>query len=208
MKIKFVTGFFVVVCIVGCAPKGEARYKMISGDKSPLSINDAAKTNPGTSIDADKELEFEINEEDKVLVENNIYASYKLFSFNNIHKGKFQIEIGSLCDCLGINKYILIPKLFIIDSTVTIHALQPFQISYLESTWTLPARLRFWYETNLEAGEFKILICADNSDVDQPVAQILPKGLIPLSGPGAVIMRKDVNFTSYPFGKMILKIME
>lgn len=105
---------------------------------------------------------WEIGPSQPLMAQGDHLTNYRLFSFQ-LHQGqKYSVHVGALCDCFGLNKYIIKPYAVVIGSNG--QALTP----PFMSEWETEAGVTWAGVAGID-GTAYLLVAADNHLLSQPI---------------------------------------
>lgn len=144
-----------------------------------------------------QDIKTEISLKDPVIQFDNIQSNYKIFTFHVERKSYCQIDLRSLADPFGFNKYILYPVAYLFDMSGNVISPKSIRIEQSDPGWILPANMHLVWEGMLQKqGTYYFLVTADNRMIGHGVAIFWGNGIVPV---------KNI-LKSYPTGKIIIKL--
>jgi len=195
------------VTVSSCASNGNLVYSNISNTQTSVTPIEASRKDTSLSISTGEEIEIEITESDNILLNNNIYGNFKVISLVTPDPQSLTIVIRSLCDCFGYNKYILVPNIRIFNANQDALDITLVERQVLTPDDSFPASILYRYNSkNIPSGKYKIVIWADNSNLNKNIAELQGSALMPIGGNVYIPIDSKYNITSYPLGKLILGI--
>jgi hypothetical protein len=154
----------------GCAATRtpHEQYSAVLAAATPISTNDLQAIENATALplQPDRILETRITTDDPRIEKNDVQANYKIFEIQGNANTRYTIELRSLCDCWGLDKFILYPIARILDRYGSIINEEFVDISLRDADWNHPVNIRLVME-----GEFKkndthyLLVSAYNDNV-------------------------------------------
>lgn len=137
----------------------------------------------------------ELDENDGTIQLNGYGSYYKVFELQE--SGAKQFEVNAVCSCLGFDKRILVPALYLFSAQGKLVPATSTKYKITPPSGFTPMRLTL--DARVDAGNPKyILVAADNSNPDSTVESIVVKEL---PGGSPVL---NLQIRSYPVGKFQL----
>ena len=155
-------------CVNSTARTPYEQYELVQAAATPVSINDiqAIKNSVALILQPEQPVQTEITSNDSKIEKNNIQANYKIFEFQGEAHSRYTIELRSLCDCFGLDKFILYPIARILDQNGHVVNNDPIDISLSDSDWNYPVNILMVWEGEFEKSEkYYVLVSAYNDNV-------------------------------------------
>lgn len=194
----FLFTIFTIPLLESCKAKANLRYNQKVENEYSILIDSLApaKSNnltlgevkKGRIDKKDPKLHYY---SDSLVTKQKIVSSFDDFTIDIKGAGDYIIEVESLCNCVGFNKFLFIP-LVKIQSESQIVNKELIGTSMLEETWTLPARLiRAWKFKIDKPSSLSILLYTDNSRLDETLEK--SSSLEPYGPYGYTYISTEIN---------------
>lgn len=160
--------FSLTACATSSSRNPYAQYKAVQQSTTQLAFNDAqAITNAvAVILPPEQPVKAEITPADPKIQHDRIQSNYKMFKFQGTKNSLYTIEIRSLCDCWGLDKFILYPVARLLDKNGNILNENPVGISLRNPDWNYPVNIRMVWEGEFdESGFYYLLVSAYNDNV-------------------------------------------
>ena len=155
-------------CVTSTARNPYEQYMVVQAAATPVSINDiqAIKNSAALILQPEQPVKTEITSKDSKIEKNNVQSNYKIFELQGEAHSRYTIELRSLCDCFGLDKFILYPIARILDQNGHVIDNDPVDISLSDSDWNYPVNIRMVWEGKFEKSEkYYLLVSAYNDNV-------------------------------------------
>jgi hypothetical protein len=163
---------FLAISLTACATSSSRnpykQYKAVQESATQVAFNDAqAITNAvAVNLHPEQPIKAEITPADPKIQHDSIQSNYKIFKFQGIKHSLYTIEIRSLCDCWGLDKFILYPVARVLDKHGNILNENPVNISLSNPDWNYPVNIRMVWEGEFdESGFYYLLVSAYNDNI-------------------------------------------
>lgn len=192
----------MVSLLNACAttPAPEKQYEAVKVGAKQVAMNnlEALKYAVPITLLPGQDIKTKISLKDPVIQFGNIQSNYKIFTFHVDRKLSYcQIDLRSLSDPFGFNKYILDPVAYLFDVSGNVISHKSIRIEQSYPTWTLPGNIHVVWEGMLQKqGTYYFLVTADNRMVGHGVAIFWGSGIVPVK----CILK------SYPTGTIIIRL--
>ena len=206
------TLYGLLVCVylaAGCATRPSDSYATLLSTTSVESVDSILRSpRDGKLLEPGVEQKVTISQQESVAEHAGVRGNYLLLQFRSVKPGEVKLHVESICDCLGLEKYVVLPKLFL--ATATGSRVAPVLLSQiaLEPTMSKRARVQSTWLVDLPAaGTYTVMLMADNSRVGQVVASLA--GTMSISGgvPGVLFtVPSRYELTIYPLGNLVVKV--
>ena len=194
--------------LTGCVQNPTKTYSELQQSTRVLSLRQAlSRGGSQPEIRRGTEQRFRISGESGLVEEGGVRGNFEIIEFKKDDQGPVRITVQSLCDCFGFNKYVMVPKIYLADATGALVYVEP-QRSYVASpTWGKPASvISSWYAANLSVGKYKLLVMADNSQIENKLTGPTNTS-VSVVGRGTVVAETYTTvLTAHPFGEFDLRI--
>lgn len=147
-------------CTLGVAKQYErvrsSATALARTDAEALRLVESRRLEPGAAISTTIDLD------DARLQKGDTIANYELFAFAAKEGTRYVVELRSLCDCFGIDKYVLYPDAYLLDTDGNVLEITP-QVSFVAGGWSRPVHIRMRWTTIAPRSEtVYLLVRADN----------------------------------------------
>jgi hypothetical protein len=205
----FVSLTFAGAVLSGCATTPSDSYSTLLAAPSAVSIDAvlrSQRTAPDLRMGVDHQLT--ISQQDPVAEHAGVRGSFQTLQIRPTKSGPVTVQVESICDCLGLEKYVLLPKLFIASTGGAFIETRLLSQAALDPTMGKRARvLSVWTADLPAAGTYTLLIMADNARVGQTTASMSSTSSIYGGVPGVVIpVASTYQLKVYPFGSLVVKV--
>lgn len=154
------TSLIATGCTVGVAKQ----YARVRSSATALARTDAEalrlvaprRLEPGATISTTIDLD------DARLQKGDAIANYELFAFAAEEGTRYVVDLRSLCDCFGIDKYVLYPDAYLLDTDGNVLEIPP-QVTFVAGGGSRPVHIRMSWSTIAPRSEtVYLLVRADN----------------------------------------------
>lgn len=186
IKLSILIISIAAIINTGCKSAAIVRYDKKLSESNSINIENVVFENP-KAIKLNESYKYHLSESDKSLSYidslKSINSFYHTLKSNFIRPGRYQIEILSLCNCFGFNKFVFIPMIEIPNKK---HSITLTESEVLNENWKYGWRIRKVWEVQTKlSGNLEIVLYSDNSGLDQKLEKstsITPLVLGGLSG--------------------------
>lgn len=208
MRLTALLPMVSALLLTGCVQNPTKTYSELQQSTRVLSLKQALTLGsshsaalPGT------ERRFRISGESGLVEENGLRGNFEIIEFKKDGQGPVRINVQSLCDCFGFNKYVMVPKIFLADATGALVNVESLRSYVASPTWSKPASvISGWYVANLNGGRYKLLVMADNSQIENKLTGPTDSS-VSVVGRGVVVAESYTTvLTAHPFGEFDLWI--
>ncbi len=192
---------FFMGLLVGCAANPEKMYAEISQSDRAVAYDSVDVIKKASAIELPKTIHgmsfkresFHITAEDPVIDFGDYKSNYKLFAFHLNANDTFRISVMSLCQCLGFDKRILVPKTYVIDEQASPVAIESSE--RMDSLGSISYGIKGKVS---QTGTYYLVVAANNSSLGSGVSteETMMDGYKPT---GIMISNK-----SNPYGKVMV----
>lgn len=166
------TAIFIALSLTACTTSPSRnpheQYEAVLNAPTQVVYNDkqAIKGAVALSLQPEQVFKSEITPSDPKIQHNNIQSNYKVFLLQGSKHSQYTIELRSLCDCWGLDKFILYPVARILDRYGNIINDNPASISLSNPDWNYPVNIRMVWEGEFkESGPYYFLVSAYNNKI-------------------------------------------
>ena len=192
----------------GCATTPSESYARLATTTNASSVDSAFRLQGSTqSLQAGVDLELRITDQNPVVEHDGVRGNFQRIELRPSSSGSITIQVESLCDCLGFEKYAVIPKLFLASTNGTPVEARLTSRRSLQPAFIKPARiLSVWKVDVAVAMPYTAIVMADNSRVGQPIVTMTSPSSIYGGVPGVFIATtSEYQLKAYPFGKLTIR---
>ena len=157
-------------CVSSTARTPYEQYQVVQAAATPVSINDmqAIENSAALILQPEQPVKTEITSNDSKIEKNNVQSNYKIFEFQGEADSRYKIELRSLCDCFGLDKFIMYPIARILDQNGHVVNNSPVDISLSDPDWNYPVNIRMVWEGEFEKSDkYYVLVSAYNDNVGE-----------------------------------------
>ncbi len=205
--VKFSVAFagFVLV-LAGCAQTPVAVYETIKERKNVVTLEEASKDQVGAfKVSLQSTQSFEISSTSKVLDDGQFQASFQMFEFVVDSERPVNISVQSMCDCFGLSKYVMVPRIHVAIEGGQKSKVFPRSRTAKPSGWDPASIVSTWSTEPLKPGRHFLLIYADNRSLAASVADFADSSVMP-AGKFFIPTTSSYSLEAHPFGKFKLRI--
>lgn len=169
--IKNMPILIILMLIFSCVSTSDDQYiklTIIPESQIVKTLQDAIQNTESSTIPIGDTISSEIGESDPVIslgTKDKYRSNYKLYRFNGKENEIYSVEINTLCDSLSVNKEIMFPLLFIMDSDGNIlkhHTMATYET--LTSNISGLSQIYSYQEMySPVSGYYYIMVVSDNS---------------------------------------------
>lgn len=163
---------FVATIAIGCA--GTGSWERLGGIpprdvvQSPRAAVQSAKPVP---LERGQRTPLKLTHSDRVVRIGATRSYFKVVSLSVDSPRTVRIQVTSMCDCFGFNKYLVVPLIEMFDSNGQDVALPSPDVESEQADMSNPLRLvATWMFPVPAAGTYRILVAADNARAGSTVA--------------------------------------
>jgi hypothetical protein len=193
----------------GCATKPSDSYAALLSTTRVEPVDSILRSpRDGQLLELGVEHKVAISQQEFVTEHAGVRGNYQLLQLRSVKPGGVKLHVESICDCLGLEKYVVLPKLFLATNTGS--QVAPVLLSQLALEPTMSKRARVqstWLVDLPAAGTYTVMLMADNSRVGQVVASLA--GTTSISGgvPGVLLtVPSKYDLKIYPFGNLVVRV--
>ena len=160
----------LALSLTACTTPGDPynQYKVVQERETPVALDDrqaisnavTLKLPPGQRVKA------EITPDDPKIQHKSTQSNYKVFALQGKKGSRYTVELRSLCNCWGLDKFILYPVARILDEAGNIINNNPVNISLREPDWNYPVNIHMLWEGMFdEDGLYYFLVSSYNDNI-------------------------------------------
>lgn len=164
---------YTILCliVISCKTLPEGNYaKILSKKNSSKTISEIIKSDSCMLLSTNLEYNSRLELTDSIIQINDdgtYLSNYKLFKTYGIEGKKYLVTLYGLCDCFGYRKYMINPKLILVDKEGVIIDIKPIKNETVMLTNPYSNTLPFHIDNEWEyilprSGEYKIIVYSDN----------------------------------------------
>lgn len=146
----------------------EIVYESVKTSGSPIAENDQQAINNATALQLvpGERLKTELTADDPRYQGQYSLANYKLFRFSAPEVSEYRIELRTLCNCFGLDKFIVYPVARVIDSKGTTINDEWSYVGLQNPDWSYPVNILAVWEGSVDAaGDYYFLVHAYNDQI-------------------------------------------
>jgi hypothetical protein len=194
----------LVACLIlttACATKPPSA-SILNSFNSPErldSLQVAAQSSP-LRVAPSAELSTSLDASSRVVAYDTFRSFYRTVEVDAQNNGRVAFTVKSICSCLGFDKRVAVPIVLAFDATGRSLNLSDIHYEVQKPSGITPLRVVLSGQVQtLGSTKFRLLLLADNSQVDSPVQKIRL-----LNQYGSPVMNLEI--LSYPTGEMTLAV--
>lgn len=198
--------------VAGCSTGPKTALAELGSAPKVYTLEEAA-TDALPSVTIDGPMPFELGEQSPVLDANGVLASFQRITVETQSDGPISVEVQSYCNCVGLVKYVMVPRLFLVDSQGEMTELKVMSRRSLDANPSFkaseakPASLLSVWSPNLAPGAHSLVVVADNQTVGTKVAKLSLDGMMPLDA-ALISMAGGISMVTHPYGKFEVRVVK
>ncbi|MBB3169441.1 hypothetical protein [Simiduia aestuariiviva] len=195
MKTKAIVILMFVIILAGCARNHPAPsltnnpQDSIISEFGSINVLKSAKVNV-LPLESKK---YSIQPHDPIVNFGEYMSNYKVFSMDLAEGDTFNVDITSICSCIGLNKRILVPRAYVVNADGNV--IETMASKYRSELSFVGYSLSGTVKTE---GMYFLVVAANNSNPGKPVAMdtVQVNGYIPTG--------IRISNNSSPYGQMFI----
>lgn len=195
MKTKAILFSIFVIILAGCARNHPPPSLTNNPQNSVISEFGSIDVLKSAKVDV-LPLEgkkYSIQPHDPIVNFGEYMSNYKVFSMDLSEGGSFNVDITSICSCVGLNKRILVPRAYVVNADGNV--IETKASKYRAELSFVGYSLSGTVKTD---GKYYLVVAANNSNPGKPVAMdtVQVNGYIPTG--------IRISNNSSPYGRLII----
>lgn len=188
-----------IIFLAGCKASPERAASVLDDAARVYSLEEAFLLAPST-VEVGVDRRLAIAESSPLVSVEEGNSGFQRLQLTAQRAQRLRIEVQSFCDCIGLGKYIMVPRLFLKDHQGVVVESPLLMRRYRKPGWVDNASIVSAWEVQLQKGVNTMLLVADTRAIGSEVTQITTQ-MVFMAGAIAVPLSGTAHLVAYPFGK-------